>query len=102
MSQLVTTVKSKYVAEKANGTRNWSNININIKTALGMVLKEDKSLINSTFWDSFTHNNFTSMSDYLKTEFKKTDNLELLHSSYLIDSVTKKCNRLQSINFLVD
>jgi hypothetical protein len=42
------------------------------------------------------------MSDYLKTEFRKTDNLELLHSSYLIDSVTKKCNRLQSINFLVD
>jgi hypothetical protein len=56
MSQLYTNVKSKYLTEKANGTRTWANLNVNIKTALGMVLKEDKSLLtpNSTFWKSFT------------------------------------------------
>lgn len=42
------------------------------------------------------------MSDYLKNQFDLTNELYYLRSSYLIDSVTKKCNKMQSVNFLVD
>lgn len=42
------------------------------------------------------------MSDYLKAEFKATNELYYLRSAYLIDSVTKRCNKIQAVNFLVD
>ena len=42
------------------------------------------------------------MSDYLKAEFRATDELYYLRSAYLIDSVTRRCNKIQAVNFLVD
>lgn len=42
------------------------------------------------------------MSDYLKDQYRKTNQLYNLRSAYLIDSVTQRCNKLQSVNFLVD
>lgn len=56
----------------------------------------------SIFWDDFKFNNFTEMSDYLKDQFRKTNQLYFLRSAYLIDSVTQRCNKRQSVNFLVD
>ena len=42
------------------------------------------------------------MANYLKDKFRETDKLYYLRSSYLIDSVSKRCNKYQSVNFLVD
>lgn len=42
------------------------------------------------------------MATYLKDKFRETDKLYYLRSSYLIDSVSKRCNKYQSVNFLVD
>lgn len=42
------------------------------------------------------------MSNYLKEQYKKTDKLHYLRSAYLIDSVTQRCNKYQSVTFLVD
>jgi len=42
------------------------------------------------------------MSDYLKDQYRKTNQLYFLRSAYLIDSVTQRCNKHQSVNFLVD
>ena len=38
----------------------------------------------------------------LKTTHSTSTCLECLHSAYLIDSVTTRCNKHQSVNFLVD
>lgn len=42
------------------------------------------------------------MSDYLKGKFRSTNELYYLRSAYLIDSVTQRCNKSQSVSFLVD
>lgn len=42
------------------------------------------------------------MSEYLKDQYRKTNQLYFLRSAYLIDSVTQRCNKHQSVNFLVD
>lgn len=39
MNILVNQIKTKYAAQKMNGTLAWSDININIKTALCEVIK---------------------------------------------------------------
>lgn len=85
-----------------NGTLAWIDINVNIKTAICEVVKEDSLLLYSVFWDDLRYNNFTEMSDYLKEKFRTTNKLYYLRSAYLIDSVTQRCNKLQSVNFLVD
>ncbi len=102
MDALTTQVKTKYAAEKKNGTKTWAALNINIKTAILMVVKEDSTCLANQFWAAFTTNTFSDMSDYLKNQFDLTNQLYYLRSSYLIDSVTKKCNKVQSVNFLVD
>jgi hypothetical protein len=42
------------------------------------------------------------MASYLKDKFRETDKLYYQRSAYLIDSVSKRCNKYQSVNFLVD
>lgn len=42
------------------------------------------------------------MSDYLKGQYRTTNQLYNLRTAYLIDSVTQRCNKYQSVNFLVD
>lgn len=42
------------------------------------------------------------MSTYLKEQYTTTNQLYFLRSAYLIDSVTQRCNKYQSVNFLVD
>lgn len=42
------------------------------------------------------------MSDYLKSKYRSTNQVYYLRSSYLIDSVTRRCNKYQSVNFLID
>jgi len=42
------------------------------------------------------------MSDYLKQQYNKTNELYYIRSAYLIDSVTQRCNKYQSVSFLVD
>lgn len=39
MAKQITNIKNKYLTEKKNGTKNWADINVNIKTALNMILK---------------------------------------------------------------
>lgn len=84
MTQLVSSIKTKYTAEKITGTRTWADLNINVKTAVSEIIKEDKSLLSSGFWDDFKYNNFSEMSDYLKSEFRKTNELTYLRSAYMI------------------
>lgn len=43
MNALTTQVKTKYAAEQKNGTKSWDALNINIKTAILMVVKEDST-----------------------------------------------------------
>ena len=66
------------------------------------MIKEDKTLLSGPFWDDFKANNFTEMASYLKDKFRETDKLYYQRSAYLIDSVSKRCNKYQSVNFLVD
>lgn len=42
------------------------------------------------------------MADYLKDKFRETNKLYYQRSAYLIDSVSKRCNKYQSVNFLID
>ena len=42
------------------------------------------------------------MSEYLKKKYESTNELFYLRSAYLIDSVTQRCNKHQSISFLID
>ena len=56
----------------------------------------------SAFWTAFLSNDWTTMSNTLKTTHSTSTCLECLHSAYLIDSVTTRCNKHQSVNFLVD
>ncbi len=39
MAKQVINITNKYLIEKKNATKNWADINVNIKTALNMVLK---------------------------------------------------------------
>lgn len=56
----------------------------------------------STFWSNFLFNNWATMSSELKSNNSQSTCPECLHSAYLIDSVTTRCNKYQSISFLVD
>ena len=102
MNNLLTQIKTKYASEKISTSKSWADINVNIRTAISEVMKEDKTLLSGAFWDDFRWNNFTEMANYLKDKFRETDKLYYLRSSYLIDSVSKRCNKYQSVNFLVD
>jgi hypothetical protein len=73
MAITVNDIKAKYTAQKLNGTRSWASLNINIKTAVCEAIKEDKNLMYSVFWENFKANNFIEMSNYLKTQFRKTN-----------------------------
>jgi len=42
------------------------------------------------------------MSSFLKKQYTQTNKLYFLRSAYLIDSVTQRCNKYQSVSFLVD
>ena len=53
-------------------------------------------------WTHLLANDWVAMSTDLKNNYTNTNQLEYLHSSYLIDSVTTPSNKYQSINFLVD
>ena len=59
-------------------------------------------MISGSFWDDFRWNNFTEMTTFLKDKFRETDKLYYQRSAYLIESVSKRCNKYQSVNFLVD
>lgn len=45
MNLLLNDIKSKYSAQRMNGTKSWTEININIKTAVAQVIKEDQLLM---------------------------------------------------------
>lgn len=47
MNILVNEIKTKYLAEKTNGTLSWTDLNINIKTAVAEVIKEKRDLISN-------------------------------------------------------
>ena len=59
MNLLVTDIKNRYVDQKMNNTLSWPDMNINIKTAVLEVIKEDRLVLESVFWDDFKWNNFT-------------------------------------------
>lgn len=58
--------------------------------------------IGGSFWSNFQFNNWAQMSSELKDQYTSQACLECLRSAYLIDSVTIRCNKYQSVNFLVD
>lgn len=53
-------------------------------------------------WTKVVENQYTQLSKQLKEYYKQYDEQIDLHAAYMIDSVTQKCNKLQSVNFLVD
>jgi hypothetical protein len=59
MNLLVNDIKNRYADQKMNNTLSWADMNINIKTAVLEVIKEDKLMLESVFWDDFNWNNFT-------------------------------------------
>lgn len=104
LNRLVANLSAVYAATKAAYAKDWADININIKTA---VLETAKYYMNtdftsSTFWTNFQYNNWALMSSELKDTYQNAKCLECLRSAYLIDSVTVRCNKYQSVNFLVD
>lgn len=60
------------------------------------------NFLGSNFWSNFQYNSWAAMSSELKTHYTDNNCLECLRSAYLIDSVTIRCNKYQSVNFLVD
>jgi len=45
MNILVAEIQAKYAAQKVNNTKSWADLNVNIKTAVCEVVKEDKTLL---------------------------------------------------------
>lgn len=62
----------------------------------------NENFVGGTFWNNFLFNNWVAMSSELKSNNSQSTCPECLHSAYLIDSVTTRCNKYQSISFLVD
>lgn len=104
LSRLTSNISTLYNANKASFSLLWADLNINIKTAVLEMAKYNinSNFIGSTFWTYFLFNNFLMMSNELKANHSTYNCPECLHSAYLIDSVTTRCNKYQSINFLVD
>ena len=93
-----------YNNNRANSTSNWTELNINIKTAVIEMAKHymNEDFTGGTFWNAFLINDWPTMSNNLKSVHSSSACLECLRSAYLIDSVTTRCNKHQSVNFLVD
>ena len=66
MTNLTGYVESEYMANKDAGSQDWTDINMNIKTAVAQTMKEGWSEpvsgVNDTFWDSFLINDYETMS----------------------------------------
>jgi hypothetical protein len=104
LNRLASNLTTYYNANKASYATAWADLNINIKTA---VIEMGKYWMNTdyyggTFWSNFQYNSWAAMSTELKTNYVNNNCLECLRSAYLIDSVTIRCNKYQSVNFLVD
>lgn len=104
LNRLVTNLSTIYNSNKASYALSWVDVNINIKTAVIEMAKYymNTNFLGGTFWNNFLFNNWELMSNELKNTNQANSCPECLHSSYLIDSVTTRCNKYQSINFLVD
>jgi hypothetical protein len=62
----------------------------------------NNNFLGSNFWTNFQFNNWVFMSKELKNNYVNDKCIECLRSAYLIDSVTTRCNKYQSVNFLID
>lgn len=104
LNRLVTNLTGIYSTNKASYALSWGDININIKTAVLETAKYymNFDFISGSFWTNFQYNNWALMSSELKDTYQNAKCLECLRSAYLIDSVTVRCNKYQSVNFLVD
>jgi hypothetical protein len=104
LDRVVANLSIIYNANKISTAPTWANLNINIKTAVVEMAKYNmnQNFLGGTFWNSFLFNNWVSMSSELKTNNSQNGCPECLHSAYLIDSVTTRCNKYQSVSFLVD
>lgn len=104
MTNLETQLVTQYDAARDGATtKAWTALNINIRTAVLYMVRSYPSWMGSgTFWTHLIANNFTQVSSTIKKSYESTKQLEELHASYLIDSVTIPCNKHQSVNFLVD
>ena len=71
MSNLELTVVSLYNVERdTSATKAWSEININIRTAVLAKLEDSPELIqNSLLWDKVVTNEFTEVSAKLKESY---------------------------------
>ena len=71
MSNLELTVVSLYNVERdTSATKAWSDININIRTAVLAKLEDSPELIqNSLLWDKVVTNEFTEVSAKLKESY---------------------------------
>lgn len=104
LNRLVSNLSTTYNTNKFIASLVWSNVNINIKTAVLEMAKYnmDNNFLGSTLWTNYLFNTFATMSIELKTNNTLSSCPECIHSAYLIDSVTSTCNKSQSINFLID
>jgi hypothetical protein len=104
LNRLVFNLSTIYNANKVSYAPAWASLNINIKTAVVEMAKYNinQNFIGGSFWNSFLFNNWVAMSSELKSNDSQSACPECLHSAYLIDSVTTRCNKYQSISFLVD
>lgn len=104
LNRLVSNLTAIYTTNKASYALAWADININIKTAVLETAKYymNTDFVTGSFWTNFQYNNWALMSSELKDTYQNSKCLECLRSAYLIDSVTVRCNKYQSINFLVD
>ena len=104
LNRLVANLSIIYNANRISSAAAWANLNINIKTAVLEMAKYNMNVnfLAGSFWNNLLFNNWPSMSSELKTSNVNNSCPECLHSSYLIDSVTTRCNKYQSISFLVD
>ena len=95
MSNLELTVVSLYNVERdTSATKAWSEININIRTAVLAKLEDSPELIqNSLLWDKVVTNEFTEVSAKLKESYALNEDTKELHEAYQIDAVTIKCNK---------
>lgn len=104
LNRVVSNLSTIYNANRISSAPTWANLNINIKTAVVEMAKYNmnQNFLGGSFWKNFLFNNWAAMSSELKGNNVQNSCPECLHSSYLIDSVTTRCNKYQSINFLVD
>lgn len=104
LNRVVANLSTLYNANRISSAATWANLNINIKTAVVEMAKYsmNQNFLGGTFWKNFLFNNWAAMSSELKASDANNSCPECLHSAYLIDSVTTRCNKYQSINFLVD